>query len=110
MEFYFAICPPNEHNLAGGRLWEGGRQVDERLSLRKYFNCVLAPDAGVGPNHRVCRVLRFFSSRRNWNSPTPLAAGVCAPPPPFGPGGGHTSLRERGLGSPNSDEGTYTLV
>jgi hypothetical protein len=27
-----------------------------------------------------------------------------------GAGGGHTRLRERGWGSPNSDEGTYTVV
>ncbi len=53
-------------------------------------------------------MISFFSSRRYWDSPTPLAAGECAPPP-FGPGGGeggHTRLRERGWGSPNSDEGT----
>jgi hypothetical protein len=32
-------------------------------------------------------------------------------PPPFGSGGeGHTRLRERGWGSPNSNEGTYTVV
>jgi hypothetical protein len=30
--------------------------------------------------HRVGRVLSFFSSRRNWDSPTPSAAGECAPP------------------------------
>jgi hypothetical protein len=67
-------------------------------------------------------VLSFFSSRRNWDSPTPLAAGECAPPP-FGPGGrahskilelwmtlGHTRLRERGWVSPNTDEATYTMV
>ncbi len=53
--------------------------------------------------------LSFFSSRRNWDSPTPWAAGECAPPP-FGPGGGHTRLRERGWGNPNSDEGTHTVV
>ncbi len=50
-----------------------------------------------------------FSSRWNWDSPTPLAAGECAPPP-FGPGGGHTRLRLKGWGSPNSNEGTYTVV
>ncbi len=49
-----------------------------------------------------------FSSRWNWDSPTPLAAGECAPPP-FGPGG-HTRLRLKGWGSPNSNEGTYTVV
>jgi hypothetical protein len=32
-------------------------------------------------------------------------------PPPFGSGGGgHTRLRKRGWGSPNSDEGTYPVV
>jgi hypothetical protein len=35
-----------------------------------------------------------FSSRWNWDSPTPLAAGECA----------------KGVGSPNSNEGTYTVV
>ncbi len=55
-------------------------------------------------------MLSFFTSRRNWNSPTPLAAGECAPPPPYGRGVGHTRLRERGWGSPNSDEGKYTVV
>ncbi len=29
--------------------------------------------------HRVVRVLSFFSSRRNWDSPTPSPAGACAP-------------------------------
>jgi hypothetical protein len=59
--------------------------------------------------HRVGRVLSFFSSRRNWDSPTPLAAGECAPPP-FGPGGREHSPAEKGVGSPNSEEGTYTVV
>jgi hypothetical protein len=59
--------------------------------------------------HRVGRVLSFFSSRRNWDSPTPLAAGECAPPP-FGPGGGNTRLQQKGWGSHNSEEVTYTVV
>jgi hypothetical protein len=29
----------------------------------------------VSPHHRVDRVLSFFSSRRNWDSPTPSPAG-----------------------------------
>ncbi len=49
----------------------------------------------------------FFFSRRNWDSPNPSPAGECAPP--LVPGGG-TRLRERGWESPNSDEGTYTVV
>ncbi len=51
-------------------------------------------------DHRVDRVLSFFSSRRNWDSPTPSPAGECAPPP----------LGKRRWGGPNSDEGTYTVV
>ncbi len=49
----------------------------------------------------------FFSSRWNWDSPNPSPAGDCAPP--FW-GEGHTGWRERGWESPNSDEGTYTVV
>ncbi len=59
--------------------------------------------------HRVGRVLRFFTSRRNWDFPHPSPAGECAPPPRFW-GEGHTRWRERGWESPNSDEGTYTVV
>jgi hypothetical protein len=50
-----------------------------------------------------------FSSRWNWDSPTPLAAGECAPHTLVW-GGGHTRLRLKGWGSPNSNEGTYTVV
>jgi len=63
-----------------------------------------------GTYHRVCRVLSFFSSRRNWDFPTPYPQ-ASVPTPPFGWGAGwHTRLRERGWGNPNSDEGTYTVV
>jgi hypothetical protein len=37
----------------------------------------------VGHNHRVGRVLSFFSNRRNGDSPNPSPAGECAPPPRF---------------------------
>ncbi len=50
-------------------------------------------------------MLSFFSSRRNWDSPNPSPAGDCAPPPVLG-GGAHSL----GWESPNSDEGTYTVV
>jgi len=60
----------------------------------------------IDARHRVGRVLSFFSGRPNWDSTAPLA-----PPPTLWSGGrGHTCLRERGWGSPNSDEGTYTVV
>ncbi len=71
---------------------------------------VFAPGPGFkSPLHRVGRVLSFFSSRRNWDSPNPAPAGECAPPPRFW-GEGHTRGRERGWESPNSDEGRYTVV
>jgi hypothetical protein len=59
--------------------------------------------------HKVGRVLGFFSSRRNWDSPTPSLEGFLFP---FGSGGGgvHTRLRARGWVGPNSDEGTDTVV
>ncbi len=47
------------------------------------------------------RVLSFFSSRQNWDSPNPSPAGERAPPP-------HLVLG--GWERPNSDEGTYTVV
>ncbi len=58
------------------------------------------------PSHRVDRVLFFFSCRRYWDSPIPSPAGECAPP--LDPGG-TLARRERGWGSPNTDEGTYTV-
>ncbi len=48
--------------------------------------------------HLQDRVLGFFSCRLNWNPPIPSPAGVCVPPPPLVPVGGHTRLRERGWG------------
>jgi hypothetical protein len=49
-------------------------------------------------DYRVDRVLNFFSSRRNWDSPTPSPAGECAPPlHPLVPGGEH-SLAGDGFG------------
>ncbi len=50
------------------------------------------------PEHRVGRVLSFFSSRRNWDSPNPSLAGEFAPPPPWFWGEGHTRWLREGLG------------
>jgi hypothetical protein len=58
--------------------------------------------------HRAGRVLSFFSSRRNWDSPNPSPAGERAPPYLVRGGGAHSLTRE--WESPNSDEGTYTVV
>ncbi len=48
---------------------------------------------------RVDRVLSFFSSRWNWDSPASHRRWVC-PPPLAGGGGVHTRWRERGWGVP----------
>jgi hypothetical protein len=45
-----------------------------------------------------------FSSRWNWDPPTPLAAGECAPPP-FGPGGRAHSLAAKGVGESQFQRG-----
>jgi hypothetical protein len=50
--------------------------------------------------HRVGRVL----------SVSPVVGIGTPPPPPLVRGGGHTRLRLKGWGSPNSNEGTYTVV
>jgi hypothetical protein len=51
--------------------------------------------------HRVCPTEKtsFFSSRPNWDSPTPSHGRGCTSTP-FGSGGGHICLRERGVGVP----------
>ncbi len=59
--------------------------------------------------HRVGRVLSFFCSRRNWDSPNPYPQASVLPPPVSG-GRGSLAVREREWESPNSDEGTYTVV
>ncbi len=48
---------------------------------------------------------KLFLQRWNWNSPTPLGAGGCAPPPPFGPGGRAHSLAAKGLGESQFQRG-----
>ncbi len=45
-----------------------------------------------------------FSSHWNWDSPTPLAEGECAPPP-FGPGGRAHSLAAKGVGESQFQRG-----
>ncbi len=59
--------------------------------------------------HIVGRMLSFFSSRRNCDSPTPHPQASVPPPPPRFMGGGAHSLAREGLGESNSDEGTYTV-
>jgi hypothetical protein len=59
--------------------------------------------------HRVGRVLSFFPVVGIGTPPTPHPQASLPPSP--GSGGGAHSLAREGLGeSPNSDEGTYTVV
>jgi hypothetical protein len=60
----------------------------------------------LGNNNRVDRVLGFFSSHPNWDSPNPSPADKCVPPPPFGPGGTQSLVGDWVHGVPYSDEGT----
>ncbi len=53
-------------------------------------------------------MLSFFSSRRNWDSPTPHPQASV--PPFWFRGGGAHSVAGKWYWSPNSDEGTYTVV
>ncbi len=47
----------------------------------------------------------------NWDSPNPSLASECTPPPaPVAKGWGHTRLRVRGWGSPNSDDWRKSLA
>jgi hypothetical protein len=55
---------------------------------------IYSSQADNTPHHRVGRVLSFFSSRRNWEYPSP--AGECAPPPPGSEWRG--TLEREGLG------------
>jgi hypothetical protein len=54
---------------------------------------------------------KLFLKSSELGLPQPLARRrVCHPPPLWFRGEGHTRWRERGWESPNSDEGTYTVV
>jgi hypothetical protein len=65
--------------------------------LEKRLSTLPTTVGGIICDHRLGRVLIFFSSRRNWNSPQPLTRRrMC--PPPFGTGGRGTLAGVRGSG------------
>jgi hypothetical protein len=82
----------------GDTAWKGGGGQTGVQRGRKGGNEVVYIHR-EGLLHRVGRVLSFFSSPRNWDSPTPSAAGECAAQP-LVRGGGHTRWGERGRGVP----------
>jgi hypothetical protein len=53
---------------------------------------------------------KLFIQSSELGLPQPLTRRRVCPLPPVLGGEGHTRLRERCWGSPNSDEGTYTVV
>jgi hypothetical protein len=53
---------------------------------------------------------KLFLQSSELGLPQPLTRRRVCPPPPRFWGEGHTRWRERGWESPNSDEGTYTVV
>ncbi len=63
----------------------------------------------VDPQHRVGRVLSF-SPVVGVGTPPPPHPQASVSPPPLVPGGGAHSLAIERLESPNSDEGTYTVI
>ncbi len=62
-----------------------------------------------GSNHRVGRVLSV-SPVVGIGTPPPLQPQASVPPQPLVRGGGHTRMRLKGWGSPNSNEGTDIVV
>ncbi len=66
--------------------------------LRKKPKLKILCQTSFRPQHKVGRVLSFFSSRRNWDSPNHSPAGECALPPPPRFGGRGTLAGERGDG------------
>jgi hypothetical protein len=89
--------PPHVFNLRSCHL----RLTLDRATL--YINIIWT-------RHSVGRVLSFFSSRRNWTSPTPHRRRV-RPLPPLGLWReGTLTIAREGWESPDSDEGTYTVV
>ncbi len=86
-------------------LWNGPDQT-KRMSEPQLSWWLVGNERAT---HRVGRVLGFFSSRRNWDSPTPHPQ-ASVPPTLWFRGEGHTRWWERGRESFNSNEETYTVV
>jgi hypothetical protein len=95
--------------VGGGGLLLQTRFLDKDLHIFWYYYIRLRRKLVLCANDRVGRVLSFFFSRRNWDSPTPYPLASVPPSPRFW-GEGLTRWRERGWESTNSDERTYTVV
>jgi hypothetical protein len=71
------------------------RLMNERTGVTKYI---------------FIKSTKCMFPRRNWDLPTSSPASECAPLPEPKGGGGHTRLRVRGWGSPNSDDWRTSLT
>ncbi len=90
--------------------WKGfvGDKKNTSVGLLIYYSFM--PSKQQKLNHRVDRVLGFFLSRPSWDPPsTPSPADECVPHPLWFRGW-DTPECGRGVGGPNSDEGTGTVV
>ncbi len=99
----YSRCPPESNNLQSRSQtvrWLRSAFVGPTHSFisSKNFVCTVFACKIICYTvlHRVGRVLSFFSSGRNWDSPNPSPAGECDPPP--GSGGRGTLVGERGVG------------
>ncbi len=88
---------------------DNGNRMYVLYSVHKLTSSEAPPILNNRMHHRVGRVLTAFSQVVGIGSlPTPHPQASVAPPRFWGEG--HTRWRERGWESPNSDDGTYTVV
>ncbi len=100
----FQKVPCMKHTTFQNKIKSVGKNKILRSASMKLFGQI-----GLGCNHRVGRVLSV-SPVIGIGTPPPLQPQASVPPHPQVRGGGHTRLRLKWWGSPNSNEGTYTVV
>jgi hypothetical protein len=103
---------PNEACTAGPGLTLLPPKRETKMKTRRKSSCfanlnddihsLLLVKQGLFTKFYIYRAPQCISSRRNWDSPNPSPASEYAPPDQRV--GGHTCLRLRGWGSPNSDD------
>jgi hypothetical protein len=90
---------------ADGKCQQRTREKSEfRQSFKTKRDTLRLPREYCLQQPRSRKSAKRFSSRWNWDSPTPLATGECAPPP-FGPGGRAHSLAAEGVGESQFQRG-----
>ncbi len=83
-------------------------------NLTKWITSYVTDDVAHMRNHKVRIFTEYhsvhMSPRRNWETTTPSFSPASVPLPPEPKEGGHTRLRVRGRGSPNSDDWRKSLA